>query len=99
VEQWRTKISEDEIRLAEARIADGLTARGYEQSGLPPLEVSPARARGYVRQTWLARRRADIDRYGVRLFLMDVVARKLGATAWQKRIRLAMDTVRQDALQ
>jgi hypothetical protein len=40
-EQWRTKLSPWELRLAEARIGDTLAERGYELSGQPRLKVGP----------------------------------------------------------
>ena len=44
LDQWRRKLSPDEVRLAEARIGDLLMARGYALSGLPALEVDSSEA-------------------------------------------------------
>jgi hypothetical protein len=35
--QWKSRMSERDIRLAEAKLAAGLLSRGYELSGLPEL--------------------------------------------------------------
>jgi hypothetical protein len=98
IEQWRRKLSEAELQLAEARLAPDLEARGYELSGFPAIEPSPAAIRRLERQSRWARRRADLERHGLRLFLLAFVSRALGATKWQKKIRLAIDTRRQESL-
>ena len=98
VAQWRRKLSENEVRLAEARLAPRLRARGYELSGLPAVEVSPASIRKLERQSRWARRRADLRRHGLRLFLLAFITRSLGATRWQKKIELEIDTRRQGSL-
>lgn len=76
--QWRRKLTPEQVGLAEARIGEMLTERGYELSSYPILEMTPARQRQLHRQSrWHAamnRRR----RYGTALFLLDVVARRIG---------------------
>jgi len=96
--RWREQIAEADLRLAEARLGAALAARGYELSGLPALEVTPSDERRLARQTRWARRRADLAQYGLRLFLLDFAARKLGAAKWQRRIRLEIDSRRQASL-
>ena len=45
IDQWRTKLSRDQIRLAESRIGEMLVERGYELSGYEPTHVGPLRKR------------------------------------------------------
>jgi hypothetical protein len=45
IDQWRTKLSRNEIRLAESRIGELLVDRGYELSGYEPTKVGPLRKR------------------------------------------------------
>ena len=53
--QWRRKLTEREVRLVEARIGPMLEARGYERSGLPPLEVDAAERARLRRQDYWSR--------------------------------------------
>ncbi len=77
IEQWRRKLSDHEIQLAESRISDMLVERGYELSGLPLLEISPEKKRQLTKQDWLWRARFRKNRYGLPLFSIDYVARRL----------------------
>jgi hypothetical protein len=74
-EQWRTKLSPWELRLAEARIGDMLVERGYELSGHPRLRVGPV-MRWWLRQhdRWnrLAFRRR---RLGLKLLTAELLMR------------------------
>lgn len=74
-EQWRTKLSPWELRLAEARIGDMLAERGYELSGQPRLTVGPVRdwwLRQHDRWNRIAFRRR---RLGVRLLAAEMFMR------------------------
>lgn len=93
LEQWRRKCSEEEIQLAESRIGDMLTARGYQLSGLPRLEVTSGLQMRLRRQDWLGRVRARLKRYGIGLFVADYLSRHLRLRAWQRRIRLRMNQI------
>ena len=50
IDRWR-HLSEDEVRLAEARIGTLLERRGYERSGHPPLVLTQPMKRRLERQT------------------------------------------------
>src|SRR5262249_23749180 len=84
--QWKSKLPTDQVRLAEARIGPMLVARGYELSGLPPLEVTPRMERRLrLQNRWsvtMVRRR----HYGTALFLADIVERRIGIPVWRKRL-------------
>jgi len=86
-QQWRRKLSDEQIQLAEARISAMLTERGYELSGLPLLDISPRQQRKLRRQDWLWRAKFRLDRYGLPLFTADYFARRLpfpALTRWCK---------------
>ncbi len=85
--QWRRKLSDQEIQLAEARIADMLLERGYELSGLPILTVTPTMEKRLRLQDWWARVQFRMQRNGLPLFLADYLSRRLGFTQWQKQIQ------------
>lgn len=75
--QWRRKLSPEEIRQAEARAAVLLRVRGYELSGLPPLEVTAALERNLRRQARLERLKYRIDTFGLWLALGETISRRL----------------------
>ncbi|HEX7009989.1 MAG TPA: sulfotransferase [Phycisphaeraceae bacterium] len=86
-QQWRRKLTPREIQLVEARIGDMLAARGYELSGLPRIRVGAMRRAALAVQNRLARIRFRQKRYGLGLWLADVVARRVGIGA--DRVRQA----------
>lgn len=85
--QWKKKLSDDDIRLAEARIGAMLEARGYPLSGLEPMEVSSKRQATLRRQDRIGRFLFRARRYGWILILQDALARRIGPRWWEKRIR------------
>lgn len=92
-QQWRRKLSEDEIRLAESRMSEMLVERGYELSGLPSLQVTPFRKESLNFENWWGRLQFRIKRYGFPLVLSDYLARKSGAKQWQKKLALQLNTI------
>ena len=80
--QWNRKLDLKQVQLAEARIGKMLVERGYELSGYPALEVTPAMQRRLRLQTrWYSamfRRR----RIGTPLFLAEIFTRRVGPHAW-----------------
>ncbi|MEM8946037.1 MAG: sulfotransferase [Planctomycetota bacterium] len=77
IEQWRRKLTDEQIQLAESRIAEMLTERGYPLSGLPRITVSSAEKKRLAMQDRLWRARFRMRRYGLPLFATDYVARRL----------------------
>lgn len=77
IEQWRRKLTDREIQLAESRISRLLVERGYPLSGLPILEVSAAEQTRLALQDRLWRARFRLRRYGLPLFATDYLARRL----------------------
>jgi hypothetical protein len=73
--QWKRKLPPSEVALAEYRIGDMLEARGYELSGFPRPEVSPARRRLLKLQDRLGRANFRRKRYGTMLHLAHFVSR------------------------
>ncbi|TWT97600.1 Sulfotransferase domain protein [Botrimarina colliarenosi] len=92
--QWRRKISERELQLAEARMGDMLVERGYPLSGLPLITVGRSEERRLRWEDWRARSRFRRNRYGASLFATDFLARRLGIrplAEWCKRRTDAID--------
>lgn len=86
-QQWRHKLSEREIQLAESRISKMLTERGYELSGLPLITVSLSQRGWLALQNWWWRARFRMRRYGLPLFFTDFVARRLAIGPLARRCK------------
>jgi hypothetical protein len=84
--QWRRKMSKQEIRLVESRIASMLEERGYPLSGLPSLKISSLMKLQLLLQNWFACLQYRFKRYGLTLVWSDYLARKLGIKEWQKYV-------------
>ena len=88
VEQWRRKLTPEQIGLVEARIGPLLEQTGYEASGHPPV-----RPTGVSRALLVARNKRHVwaervRRYGWRDPLIVACARRLGLSAPAARRRM-----------
>lgn len=92
-QQWRKKLSPEEIRLAEVKAGVLLRARGYELSGLPPLEVTPAMERKLRRQDRRERVKFRVNKFGPWLVLGETISRRLRIDTLQHYCALRMDRI------
>ncbi len=92
-EQWKTRSSEREIQLAEARLRDMLVRRGYALSGLPALRISAAWQRWLSLQSWASRLRSRWRRYGAALLLVETATRRVGPEAVYQRVQNRMHAI------
>ncbi|MGF1496679.1 MAG: sulfotransferase [Elainellaceae cyanobacterium] len=93
IQQWRHKLGDRDIRLLEGRIGPMLVERGYELSGLPPLQCSPPLQFWLSLQSWWAHVSIRIERYGLPLFLSDYVTRRLNIKPWHRQIRQRLNAI------
>jgi hypothetical protein len=91
--QWKRRLSDDEVRLAEARIGPMLKACGYELSGLPAMGVTDAMQRRLKRQDWRCRAAFRIQRYGLPLVALSFLARKLRLRGLERRVQRRIDAI------
>lgn len=77
VSRWKRKLTEEEIRLIEARAGEMMLERGYQLSGLPRMEVSSRQIQAFLSHDRKARRRFHIKRYGLPLLVMAKLTRYL----------------------
>lgn len=92
-QQWRRKLSENEIQLVESRMGDMLVERGYDLSGLPSLNVTPSMVQNLKFDDWWGRLKFRVERYGLPLILADNIARRLGLTSWRKKLKLKFNAI------
>jgi hypothetical protein len=90
-EQWRRKLSSDEISLVEAKTYDLMKKRGYSPQSLMPPEVSLGRQLVLQVQDKICRVRCRVKRFGFWLVLADFLARRLKIRPLQKRIQLILN--------
>ena len=90
---WRRDQGEYSVRLAEARVGEMLTDRNYGLSGLRPLSISTRMVRRLRRQDRWARRGHRLRRYGYRLFLAELMARRLRLVNCLKRLKLRINDI------
>lgn len=90
-EQWREKMSEDQIRLVEGRVADLLEKHGYALSGLPPRQPSALELRWLHWIDRLKHIQYRLRYYPLNVYIQEMVARRLGFKKWQKHMRLKLN--------
>ena len=91
--KWRRKIKQEDLELLEARIGPRLAARGYELRCEAPPEVTPARARWLHWRSRLNVLRYRIDFFGLRLFALELISRRLKLTGIHGRAQEAINAI------
>ena len=84
--QWRKKSSEEEIRLVETKVGPLLRERGYQPSGLAPIQVTESMKQALLIQDRKAGRSFRIKRYGLPLLILAKIARRLPFPRLKARI-------------
>ncbi|MFV0258274.1 MAG: sulfotransferase family protein [Acidimicrobiales bacterium] len=87
---WRTTLSDRDVQLIEARAGARLVERGFEPSGLPPLELADHRRRWLGWHDRAGRIRFRVDRFGPRLTAEEMASRALGRDHWHRSTRRRM---------
>jgi hypothetical protein len=91
--KWRRQLAVRDVRLFEAVAGRELIANGYDLSGAPAY-VLKSWSRPILRfQGKLRHHRARARTLGVRLWLADIVARRIGVRALRDRVRMALNRV------
>jgi hypothetical protein len=90
LERWR-KLPQKELQLVECRIAEMLRERGYPLSGHPILPDSAGLKFKMQMDNRVRNILFRIKYYSFRLWLADLISRRLGLTQWQQQVRLKMN--------
>jgi Sulfotransferase family len=90
---WQRTFDNRQVQLAEARIAQILVGRGYKLSGLPPLQVDAKMQRRLKLQDKLSRLLVRIRCYGLPLFLLDWMTRRLPLPNLQKQVKFRINEI------
>ena len=93
IEQWRDKLSEEELSLLEARIGPLLRSHGYPESGVAPAAVDGLRM---ARLTWsnrLGMFKKNRTKYGLPLIVKGRLARGLGLRGLARSVQLERNSI------
>ena len=93
VEQWRRKLSSDELGLLEQRIGSRLRERGYPESGVPAVRVGMLRLFALALQSRFFRFRFRLKRYGLAHIAVAKMARILGWKELEARLLLKQNEI------
>lgn len=91
--QWRSRLSERQIRLVETRVGRRLADRGYSPSGLPPLSPSRTARMLDPMRLMVLRNGRGWKRYGPRLLLTEKISRWMHLRERWRCARLAMNEI------
>lgn len=90
LERWR-KLPARDLQLAECKIADLLTERGYPLSGLPRLSITYWLRWRMAIHSRLQRILFRLRRYPFDLYLADVISRRLPFKHWRNQVKLRIN--------
>jgi hypothetical protein len=91
--KWRKKVAPRDLELLEARIGPQLAARGYELGCEAPREIKPALAKWLRLRSRLRVLARRIELFGLRLFALEVLSRRLRLTSTHGRAQQAMNAI------
>jgi hypothetical protein len=94
--QWKRKLDDNDLQLIEARIGHYLDQYGYERSGLPPIEITPAIDARLRREDRHARYRWRMGRYGAMITLAETLTRRLGLAPLNTALKQRMYNIDHD---
>lgn len=92
-QQWRKKMPQADVRRIEAKIGAMLQERGYELSGMPALNISRAHHLWLMADSRFRHIADRFRRFGPRLYLGELISRRLGLKSLARHFRLGMDEI------
>jgi hypothetical protein len=91
--QWQRKMLKKDLSLVEGRIGDMLVARGYELSGHPPIFPRRWEATKIRLQSRLHTNLHRIKCYGIYLYLIEIIARRLGMKQFKTKCQHKINAI------
>jgi len=87
--QWRDKMSREDMQLVETRAGDLMEARGYQRAACAGHIGRTTLWRLGLQNHW-RRHRDGLHLYGASLWLQEILARRLGLRSWLHAVHLRM---------
>jgi hypothetical protein len=86
LDRWRSQLAPKGQHQVEAHVGRLLGERGYPLSASGVISVGPIHRAWLRLEDRLGRSRFRWRRYGWKLYVQDALARRMGATAWRRRV-------------
>ncbi len=93
IEQWRRKLTPEELGLLEARIGSLLREHGYGPSGVEATKVGAVELARLTRANRLGQFKRNRAKYGLALILKGRLARGLGLKGLGRRVQLERNAI------
>lgn len=93
INQWQSKLSNQEIQLIESKVSELMAKRNYKLSGLPIIKPNKFEQKKLSIQNWYYKANFRLKRYGFWLFTTDFISRRLHLNKWQKNIKLKLNEI------
>jgi hypothetical protein len=97
--KWRTQLTERDVRVFEAVAGQALQRHGYAPSGAAPYAIKPWTKAWLDVENTLRHHQKRADMLGPRLWLSDVLARRLGPRWLKERVRMQLNAFEAARLQ
>jgi hypothetical protein len=98
IEQWRRKASKREVGWVEQRATAQIEALGYEHSGSTIARVGRLTRTALQLHDYWRRVSFRLRRNGLLLSLQDWLSRRIGLHAWQRSLRLRINSIEAEHL-
>lgn len=85
-QQWRERLAPNEVQLVEARVGDLMLQRGYSHSGLGKEHPGVFARFKFLVENKIRKLLFRLDSYGFRLFVEELISRRLGLKWWRQRL-------------
>ena len=89
-EQWKSKLSNAEISIVEAKCHELMTLRNYDCVITPVKQIPSLKQFYFNLQSWIYRVAFRRKRYGLRLLLKDFIGRRLHYSKWRRETAVAI---------
>ena len=93
VNQWRKKLTNDELQWVESECHELMREFGYEPVSAKLSPPGPVTALRLSTQHRLSRIRRNIGRYGLPLYVQWQIAKRMPHSSWKKQVLQAVDEV------
>jgi hypothetical protein len=91
--QWKSKCGARELQWIDWKLGGMLVQRQYELSGLAPRKPTPAELLRIIAQDKVYRIRFRVRRYGLALYLENLLASRVPVPAWRDSCQVRMNAI------
>jgi len=96
--QWKRKLSPQNVQLIETKVGDLLSKKGYSLDINSPIKIDFLQKIQLELEGKLSCLYWRVKRFGLWLLLLYYLARKIGISNWEKRLRLELNRIEEKHL-